>query len=93
MANEHKTERIEARTSPANRALIEQAAILEGRSISDYIISMASEAAKKTIAEHNLIQLSQADQIAFAESLLNPKPITDALRRAKALHAEMIEPS
>jgi uncharacterized protein (DUF1778 family) len=56
MATEHKTERIEARTSAANRALIEQAAILEGRSISDYIISMASAAAKKTIAEHNMIQ-------------------------------------
>lgn len=93
MAQETKTERIEARTSPAVRQLIEQAAKLEGRSLSDFIISMASEGARKTIQEFNTISLSARDQQAFAESLLNPKPVPAALKRAKTRHEELIEPT
>ncbi len=90
---EAKTERIEARTSPAVRELIEKAAKLEGRSISDFIISLASAGARKTILEFNTIALSEDDQAAFAESLINPKPVPNALKRAKERHAKLIEPS
>ena len=93
MTQEFKTERIEARTSLAVRQLIEQAALLEGRSLSDFIISMASEGAKKTIQEFNQLKLSAEDQLAFAESLLNPKPAPEALKQAMQRHADLIEPS
>ena len=93
MTQEFKTERIEARTSLAVRQLIEQAALLEGRSISDFIISMASEGAKRTIQEFNQLKLSAEDQLAFAESLLHPKPAPEALKQAMQRHADLIEPS
>jgi uncharacterized protein (DUF1778 family) len=93
MTQESKTERIEARTSPAVRQLIEQAALLEGRSLSDFVISMASEGARRTIQEFNQLKLSAEDQLAFAESLLNPKPASDALKQAMQRHADLIEPS
>jgi uncharacterized protein (DUF1778 family) len=86
MATTTKTERIEARTSPAIRELIEKAALLEGRSLSDYIISRVTEAARRTIESHNQIALSERDQQAFAKSLLNPKPAPEALKRAVQSH-------
>lgn len=88
-----KTERIEARTSPDIRELIEKAALLEGRSLSDYIISRVTEAARRTIQAHNQIALSERDQRAFANSLINPKPASDALKRAVQSRNELIDPS
>jgi len=93
MANETKTERIEARTSPAIRQLLEKAAMLEGRSLSDFIVSMASEGARRTLREFNEISLTAKDQRAFAKGILNPKPVPDALKRAKKRHKELIGPS
>jgi len=93
MAQETKTERIEARTSSDVRKLIETAAKLEGRSISDFVVSMAVAGARRTIQEFNVISLSERDQQAFAASLLNPKPVPAALKRAKKRHEELIEPA
>ena len=93
MGQETKTERIEARTSPDVRQLIEKAAKLEGRSISDFVISLATAGARRTILEFNAISLSAKDQEAFAASLLNPKPVPEALKRAKKRHEELIEPA
>lgn len=93
MNQETKTERIEARTSLAVRQLIEKAALLEGRSLSDFIISKASEGARRTIREFNELKLSAQDQLAFAESLLNPKPVPEALQRAMQRHTDLIDPS
>lgn len=93
MAATTKTERIEARTSPDIRELIEKAALLEGRSLSDFIVSRVAEAARRTIQEFNQLSLSERDQQAFAESLLNPKPASDALKRAAQSHADLIGPS
>jgi uncharacterized protein (DUF1778 family) len=93
MSKETKTERIEARTSPAVRQMIEQAAMLEGRSLSDFIISKASEGARKTIQEFSAIKLAAEDQQAFAKGLLNSKPVPEALKRALIRHDELIGPS
>lgn len=93
MAQDTKTERIEARTSSDVRDLIEKAAKLEGRSISDFVISMAVAGARRTIQEFNVISLSARDQQAFAASLLNPKPAPESLKRAKKRHEELIEPA
>lgn len=46
-----KTERIESRLSVEEKALIAQAASLEGKSLSEFIISSARKAAKQTIQE------------------------------------------
>jgi len=93
MTQETKTESLEVRTSPAVRALIEQAARLEGRSVSDFIIGMASAGARRTIQEFNTIRLTTRDQKAFAQSLLNPKPVPAALEKAKKRHEELIDPA
>ena len=61
--------------------------------MSDFIISMASEAARRTIQEFHSINLSARDQQTFAESLLNPKSVPKNLMRAKQRHDELLGPS
>lgn len=88
-----KTARLEARVSPAIHALLQQAALLQGRSLSEFVVDSARQAAEATIAEHEIIRLSLQDQERFAESLLDSVPLSSALLKAAARHRDMIEPS
>lgn len=77
-----KQARFEARISPELHELLKRAADLQGRTLTDFVIAAASDAARKTITEIELIQLSRAASEAVAEQLLNPPAPNDALRRA-----------
>lgn len=83
--------RLEARLPRAAYATIKRAAELEGRSISDFVVSAAQEAAHRVIENTTIIRLSVADQIAFAEALINPPEPNEALLRARKLHDEKVE--
>ncbi|UFP96765.1 DUF1778 domain-containing protein [Gloeobacter morelensis] len=77
-----KSERLEVRVSGDGKALIAQAAQLEGRTVSDFVVASALEAASRTIQEHGLLYLSQQDQQVFVEAILNPPEPNDELRQA-----------
>jgi uncharacterized protein (DUF1778 family) len=81
-----KVERLEARLSPANKALFQEAATIQGRSLTDFVVNSALEAAKRTVRQNELIELTRRDRIAFVEALLNPPPPNDRLRRAMHRH-------
>jgi len=78
----NRTARIEARISPDALAVVRRAAEIQGRSISEFIVDAAQEAAHKTIEETTIIRLSVEDQRLIMESLLNPPEPNEALRRA-----------
>ena len=73
--------------------MLKRAAELEGRSLTDFVVAAASAAARKTIAETELLILSAEDQRAFAEALINPPPLSDALKRAMQHHTRLIVPA
>ena len=83
---ETKIERLQARLTPDQKALIQQAAELEGRSLTDFVVSAAATTAKKVIEDTNILRLSMSDQQAFAEALSNPPKATGALERAFKRH-------
>lgn len=83
--------RLEARVSPDIHALLKRAAELEGRSLSDFVITAAKQAAQKTLEEHEIIKLSLNDQIRFAQALLEPPADNPALQQAFARHRQMLE--
>jgi uncharacterized protein (DUF1778 family) len=83
--------RLEARLPKAVYATLKRAAELEGRSLSDFVVSAAQDAANRVIENTTIIRLSVADQIAFAEALLNPPKPNAALKRARKLHDENVE--
>ncbi len=74
-----KTERLEARVPADVKALLQHAADLTGRSLSDFVLAAAYEAAEETIRTHEVIRLSAEDSLQFAEAILNPPPPNDRL--------------
>lgn len=88
-----RTARLEARTTPAVVELVQRAANLEGRSVSDFIVRAAQEAAQAAIEQRELIELSRADQERFAAALLDPEPVAPALKQAAKAHRRLVRPS
>lgn len=82
--------RLEARITPEQKELIEHAAALEGRSISDFVVSSVQAAALETIHQHEIITLSARDSRIFVEALLNPPEPNEALREAMRLSREIL---
>jgi uncharacterized protein (DUF1778 family) len=87
-----RTARIEARLTPDGLAAIKRAAEIQGRSVSDFVVTAAQEAAHKAIEEAHVIRLSLVDQRAFAEALLNPPKPSPSLLRAFERHRTLISP-
>lgn len=79
-----RAERLETRVTAEQKRLIEQAAALQGRSITDFVLSSVQDAAKRAIEEHQRLELSVRDSQAFVEALLNPPPPNDRLRETVA---------
>jgi uncharacterized protein (DUF1778 family) len=85
-----RSSRVEARLAPEALALVRRAAELQGRSISDFVVSAAEEAARKAIADVEVIRLSREAQEQFAAALLNPPKPAPALVRAFARRRKLI---
>ncbi len=93
MLDEKKTARLEARLPAAIHSLLKEAADLQGRSLSDFVVASAREAAEKAIARSSEIQLSMSEQKRFAEALLNPPSVAPALRKAMKNRERLLDPS
>ena len=85
-----RAERLEARVTAEQKALIERAAALEGRSITDFVLTSVQDAAKRAIAEHEVIQLSVRDSQAFIEALLNPREPGQRMRERVSTYTELM---
>lgn len=82
MLDDKKTARLEARLPVGIHDLLKEAADLQGRSLSDFVIAAAREAAEEAIARSSEIQLTHAEQKKFAEALIKPLPVEPSLRKA-----------
>lgn len=89
--NESGRARLEARLPAHVKDLIEYAANLEGRSLSDFVVESARSAAMASIERHQVIHLTLEESKRLVELLLDPPVPNEALRRAKASHARLIE--
>ncbi|HLK18126.1 MAG TPA: DUF1778 domain-containing protein [Bryobacteraceae bacterium] len=86
----NRTARLEARIAPEALAVVRRAAEIQGRSLSDFVVAAAQEAAHKTVAEVEVLRLSRRAQEQFAQSLINPPAPNAALKRAFARHRTLI---
>src|SRR5271167_3438479 len=75
----NRAERLEARVTAEQKSLIERAAALQGRTVTDFVLTSVQDAARRAIEEHNQLELSVRDSQAFVDALLNPKPVNDRL--------------
>lgn len=75
-----KNDRLEVRVSPVQKALAQEAAALQGRTLSDFVAGSVQQAAEQVIREHKVVTLTAEDSRAFAEALLAPAAPNEALR-------------
>ena len=83
--------RLEARLPASVYALLKRAAELKGRSITDFVVSAAQDAAQRAIEDDGIMRLSAEDQRRFAEALIRPPAPNAALKRAMRRHAKNVE--
>ena len=83
-----RAERLETRVTEEQKNLIERAAALQGRTLTDFVLTSLQDAARRAIEEHQRLELSVRDSEAFVEALLNPKPVNDRLRETVRRYRE-----
>ena len=77
--------RINLRTSPEAKALIERAAAIMGSTVSSFMLQNAYEAARRIVADKDTLVLSQEAFEAFVATCEKPAKPTKALRKLMAL--------
>lgn len=92
-AEDTKTTRFEMRMTPYIRKVVKHAAEIQGRSMSDFIVAAAEEAARKAIEDARVIELTVDEQRRFAEALLDPPELGSAWKRARESHRRLISES
>jgi uncharacterized protein (DUF1778 family) len=83
-AKRSRTGRLAFRVDDQTKSLIAQAANLEHRSLTDYCLAVVSEAAWRTIRQHDTLTLSARDRAAFFDVLMQPREPSERLGRAFA---------
>ncbi len=77
-----KTYRFDARLTAGQKLLIQRAADLEGRSMTDFVLQSAHDAAEQSIRKHTALVLSARESESFVAALLNPRQPGSVLRKA-----------
>src|SRR3546814_11635504 len=78
------TARLEARISKDLHAMLKRAAELQGRTMTDFVVTAVQDAAQQAISQAEVIHLSLADHESFARALLAPPKPATAFKRAFA---------
>ena len=85
-------ERLGFRVDEPTKALIERAAQLEWRKLTDSCMTALTDAARRTITEHEALLLSERDRAVFFDVLVNPPAPSERLQRAFADHKRRVVP-
>lgn len=81
-----RTARLEARIPACLKTVLIRAAALQGQTLTDFVVSSATENARRVIREAEVLELSERDRVAFAQALLEPAPASPRLRAAVACY-------
>jgi uncharacterized protein (DUF1778 family) len=84
--------RLGFRVDSKTKELVERAAELERRNLTDFCLTALTEAAEKTITQHETLTLSDRDRQTFFDALINPPEPNERLQRALKGEREQIAP-
>jgi len=84
------TARLEARVPLALKEIFQQAAQLEGVTLTDFIIMSVHQAAKQTIERHQTLALTREQSDVFLNALANPPIPNAALEAAFKRHGNNV---
>ena len=77
-----RPERLEARLTSRQKNLLRQAAAIRGRSLTDFVVSAAEEAAEAVVRSEYVATLGAEESAAFAAALLAVPAPNQTLRAA-----------
>lgn len=92
MPQPFSTARLEARISTDLHSMLKRAAELQGRTMTDFVVTAVQDAAQRAIEQAEIIRLTLVDQECFAQALLSPPQQTPALKRAFARRSKLLRP-
>lgn len=81
--------RLEARLPIEVMVRLKRASEIQGRTLTDFVVAAADEAACRAIEQTEIIRLSMEGQRQIAEAILNPPAPTKALKKAAKRHREL----
>ena len=67
-----RSERLEARIPPDLKALYATAADLCGQTLTDFVLSTVTDAARRIVRENEVLEWTRRDQQTFAAALMHP---------------------
>jgi uncharacterized protein (DUF1778 family) len=88
MSATSKPARLEARVTSEQKRLIEHAAELEGRTITDFVVASVASAARQVIQDHDTLKLTARDREVFVQALMRPPAANENLRQAVRRYKE-----
>lgn len=83
------TARLEARLPHEVMTRLKRAAEIQGRTLTDFVVAAADEAACRAIQDAEIIRLSIAGQRQIATAILNPPAPTAAFKKAAKRYREL----
>jgi uncharacterized protein (DUF1778 family) len=83
--------RLEARISSHQKRLFKRAAELEGRTLTDFVVSALQAAATKVIQDHEVMTLSGKDREIFVSALLTPVIASGRLKKAVSRYKKLMD--
>jgi uncharacterized protein (DUF1778 family) len=90
VANPQKVERLEARITARQKALLQHAAALEGTSLTEFVVRSAQRAAEQTVKAHTALHLTARESEAFVQAFLNPPEPSATLRGAAERYRQLV---
>lgn len=84
--------RLSFRVDDRTKAMVERAAEIERRSLTDFCLAALTEAARKAIDLHQTLVLSERDRRVFFDALVNPPKPNARLKRAFKAARERVAP-
>lgn len=84
--------RLGFRVDDRTKEMVERAARLERRSLTDFCLTALADAAQAALARHETLALTARDRQIFFDALINPPRPNARLRRAFKAERERIAP-
>jgi uncharacterized protein (DUF1778 family) len=83
--------RFDARLTEEQKLLLQKAADLEGRTMTDFVLHSAEAAAERTLEQRAMLVLTARETEAFVDAILNPPKPGRILRSAARRYRKMLE--
>ncbi|MHB1416712.1 MAG: type II toxin-antitoxin system TacA family antitoxin [Chloroflexota bacterium] len=86
-----KDVRLGARVTRSQKEMLQRAADLTGRSLTDFVVSSALDKAQEAIHAYEVVNMSERDARAFFAALENPPRLDAKMEEALAWHRKHVD--